>query len=117
MRVPRVVALPREHGGDALPPNLLDRVEDVQLIIDHYIPLCRIKTLDLGKFPLLVDIDEHAAVKGCPEPGALDLPGLEYCVAIGEDDRGTPLLNVLDGLKRTCIKPVGKRIVDKPAGH
>ena len=34
-----VVALPREHSGDALAPHLLNRVEDAQLIIDHYIPL------------------------------------------------------------------------------
>jgi hypothetical protein len=36
--------------------DLLDSVEDAQLIVDHYIPLCRIKTLDLGKFPLGFDI-------------------------------------------------------------
>ena len=49
LRVVRVVALPWEHRGDALTPHLLHRIEDSQLIIDHYIPLCRIKTLDLGK--------------------------------------------------------------------
>ncbi len=111
----RVVALPWEHRGDALTPHLLHRVEDAQLIIDQDIPLCRIKTLNLGKFPLLMDIDEHVVFKGRPEPGALDLTGLEYGVAIGEDDRGTPLPNVLDGLKRACIKPIGKRIIDEPA--
>src|ERR1700730_8514552 len=63
-----------------------------------------------------MDIDQHAAVESRPEPGALDLPGLEYRVAIGEDDRGTPLPDVLDGIKRACIKPIGKRIIDKPAG-
>jgi hypothetical protein len=34
--VPCVVALPREHSRDALAPHLLNRVEDAQLIIDHY---------------------------------------------------------------------------------
>ena len=115
LRVPRVMALPREHCGDALAPHLLNRVEDAQLIIDHYITLCRIKTLNFGKFPLLMDIDEHAAVESRPEPGALDLPRLEHRIAIREDDRGTPSLEVLDSLKRTCIKPIGKRIVDEPA--
>src|ERR1700730_2053359 len=50
LRVPRVVALPHENGGDAPTPNLVDRVEDAQLIIDHYIPLCRINALHIGKF-------------------------------------------------------------------
>ncbi len=117
LRVPRVVALLQENGGDAPAPDLFDRVEDAQLIIDHYIPLCWIKALHIGKFPLLVDINERAAVEGRPEPGALDLPGLEYRVAIGEDDRGTPLLDVLDGIKRACIETVGKRIIDEPARH
>ena len=52
--------------------------------------------------------------KSRPEPGALNLTGLEYGVAIGEDDCWPPLPNVLDGLKRTCIKPIGKRIIDEP---
>ena len=93
-RVPRVVALPWEHRGDALTPHLLHRVEDAQLIIDHDIPLCRIKTLNLGKFLLLMDIDEHAVFESRPEPGALDLPRLEHRIAIREDNRGTPLLDV-----------------------
>src|SRR6202023_2063636 len=91
LRVPRVVALSQKNGGDALAPNLLDRVEDPQLIVDRYVPLCRINALNLGKLPLLMDIDQHAVFESRPEPGALDLPGLEQRIAIGKDDRRAPL--------------------------
>src|SRR5262249_55516305 len=62
----RVMALHREHGGYALAPDLFDRIEDTPLIVDHDIALCRINALHFGKFKLLVDINEHAAVKGGP---------------------------------------------------
>src|SRR5262249_39304419 len=94
-----------------------DRIEDTQLIIDHDIALCRINALHLGKFKLLMDINEHVAGKGRPEPGAFDLARLEHRVAIGEDDRRTPLLNVFDGIERAWIKSLGKWIVDEPARH
>jgi len=77
--------------------------------------LCRIKTLNLGEFPLLMNIDEHAVFKSRPEPGALDLTGLEYGVAVREDNRRTPLLDMAYGMKRAGIKPVSKRIIDEPA--
>src|ERR1700730_3669221 len=50
LQVPRIVTLPRENGDNTLAPNLLDRVEDAQLIVDHYVPLCRIRALNVGKF-------------------------------------------------------------------
>jgi len=113
LRIVRIVALPWEHRGDALTPHLLHCVEDAQFIIDHYIPLCRIKTLNLGKFLLLMDIDEHAVFKSAQSPERSTLrAGIRR--RHREDDRGTPLPNVLDGFKRTCIKPIGKRIIDEP---
>ena len=77
----------RAHSGRCeIPPN---RVEDAQLIIDHYIPLPD-KDADLGKFLLLMNIDEHAAFESRPEPGALNLPRLEDRIAIREDEHASP---------------------------
>src|SRR3984893_11435822 len=117
LQVPRIVTLPRENGDNTLAPNVLDRVEDTQLIVDHYVPLCRVNALNLGEFALLMDIDQHAVFESRPEPGALDLPRLEHRIAIGKDDRRAPLADVLDDIKRAGIKPVGKRIIDEPARH
>jgi hypothetical protein len=115
--VPRVVALPWEDSGDPLTPHLLDSIEDAQLIVDHYILLCRIKTLNLGEFFFLMDIDEHAVFEGRPESGAHNFSRLEHRIAVREDNRRTPLLDVAYGMKRAGIKPVSKRIVDEPARH
>jgi hypothetical protein len=114
MRVSRVVTLLRQHGADALAPNTLDCVEDAQLVIDHHIPPCRIKALHVSKFLLLVNVDEHAAIESCPKPGTVDFPRLEHRIAIGQDDRGTPFLDVSDRIKRASIKPIAERIVDEP---
>jgi hypothetical protein len=42
-----ILARAREHGRHALSPDLLDRVQDTQLIIDKNIMLGRITPLDV----------------------------------------------------------------------
>src|SRR6266404_3073099 len=46
-RVVSILARAREHGRHALSPDLLDRVQDTQLIIDKNIMLGRITPLDV----------------------------------------------------------------------
>src|SRR5262249_45218970 len=107
----RVVTLPWEHSRDALAPHFLDRIEDAQFVIDHHIPLSGIKALHIGKFLLLMDIDEDAAVESCPNPGPIDFPRLEPRVAIRQDDCRTPLLDMFDRIKRARVKAIAEGIV------
>jgi hypothetical protein len=46
-RVVSILARAREHGRHALSPDLLDRVQDTQLVIDKNIMLGRIAPLDV----------------------------------------------------------------------
>ena len=117
MRVSRVVTLLGEHGLDALAPTVLNRIEDAQLVINHHIALCWIKALHISKLLFLVNINEHAAVERRPKTGAIDFSRLEYRIAIGQNDRWTPLLDMLDRAKGAFIDPIAERIVHEPARH
>src|SRR5437899_13059632 len=53
LRIDGVVALARKHGGDPVTPDLLHRVEDAQLVIDHDVMPGWIQPLDVVQFLLL----------------------------------------------------------------
>ena len=46
-RVVRILALAREHRRHALSPDLLDRVQDAQLVVDENVVLGRVAPLDV----------------------------------------------------------------------
>src|SRR5437763_5553169 len=64
----RVVALPWEHGGYPVAPDLLHRVEDAELIVDHCIVPSREPRLDVVQLLLFMHVDQHVALDGRPQP-------------------------------------------------
>ena len=113
--VVRVVSLAREDGGHAGAPDLLDRGQDAQLVVDQHVVTGRVALLDVVQLLLLVDVDEHAAFDRLEEPGALDLARLEDHVAVGQDDRRSPGAEVLD--HRQARRGTGGRRTGSPAGR
>jgi hypothetical protein len=72
---------------------------------------------DLVEHLLFVDVDEEVVVDSFGKAGTVDLPGLEDGVAIAEDDRGPPFVNVLDGIDGARVKAIGKWIFDEVLGN
>src|SRR4029077_15204086 len=73
----RVVSLAGEHGGDALAPRRLDGGAEPRLVVDEDVVIGGIPPLDVAQLALLVDVDEHVALDGLEQPGAMDLQRLE----------------------------------------
>src|SRR5215472_11753617 len=79
--------------------------------------LGRIALLDVVQLLLLVNVNQHLAIDGFPQAGALDLARLEDHVAVGEDHARAQLLAVRDGVERTRIEPVGEWVIEQERGH
>jgi hypothetical protein len=108
-----VVPLAREDRGHAGAPGLLHRGQDAQLVVDQHVVARRVALLDVVQLPLLVDVDEHAALDGVQQPGALDLARLEDHVAVGDDDGESPGAEPLDQQQRPRQEAVGERVVQQ----
>ena len=76
------MTLTREHGGDTIPPDLLDGIQDPQFVVNQHILFRRKPALDIIQLLLLVDVDQHPVIDFAPQSGTLHLAGLENRVAI-----------------------------------
>ena len=100
LRVVGVMPLARENGRQARSPDLLHRGQDAQLVVHQDVVSGRVTLLDVVQLLLLMDVDQHAAFDGLVQPGTLDLARLEDHVAVGQDDRRPPGLELLDHVQR-----------------
>src|SRR4051794_9396877 len=90
LRVVRVMPLARKDGRQPRSPDLFHRVQDAQLVVHEDVVSSRVAILDVVQLQLRMDVNQHTALDGLVQPGALDLPGLEDDVAVGQDDRLPP---------------------------
>src|SRR5437660_126855 len=72
-----VMSLPHENGGDARPPDLLDRAQNAQFVVHDHIMLGRKPLLDVIELLFLMDINEGIAVEDFIESGTKYLVRLE----------------------------------------
>jgi len=80
--VERVVTLAGKNGRQARPPDLLDRGQDAQLVVDQDIAPSRVSYLDVRRFLLLMDVNQHAACDRFKQSGTFDLARLKDHVAV-----------------------------------
>src|SRR3989442_5118183 len=71
VRIARIVALPREDGGDSAFPYSLDGGQDAELVVHQDIVVSGITPLDVVELALLVDIDQDVPVHDILESRAL----------------------------------------------
>ena len=64
-----------------------------------------------------MDVNQHAALDGLVQPRALDLPGLEDDVAVGQDDRLPPGLDPVDQIQRGREQAIGEGIGQQVEGN
>ena len=83
------MTLPRQDGGDPVPPDRPNRRKDAQFVVNEDIPLRRIEPFDVVQLLLLVNVDQDIAVESFPNARALNLAGLKDRVAIRQDHRGS----------------------------
>jgi Acetokinase family len=115
--IERIVPLFGKHGRHAFAPDFLHRGQDAQFVVDQDVMIGRVDTPHIVEFLLLVDVDEDAVVEGFPQARSFHLARLEHGVAVGQDDRGSPLLHVLDRVQSAGIEPLDEWVVDQPARH
>ena len=72
-----------------------------------------IALLDVIELLFLVHINQHATRHRAGEAGVIDFKRLKNDVAVGQDDRRTPLLDVFDYFLRIRKKPLGESISDQ----
>ncbi len=112
-----VMALAGEDGGELWAPDFFDGVEDAELVVDEDVVVGGVAVFHVVEHFFLVDVDEDVAFDGFVDAGALDFAGLENDIAIGEDDGGAPLFDVIDGVDRVGIEAVGEGVIDKEGRH
>src|SRR5207253_322771 len=112
----RVVSLAREDGRQAVAPALLHRGQDAELVVDEHVVVRGEARLDVVELPLLVDVDQDAAVDRVEEPRALDLARLEDDIAVGQDDGRTERREMLEHVERAREEPVREGIVHEERG-
>ena len=72
--------------------------------------------LDIIEFLFLVNVNQNVSVYGFGEAGPFHLARLENDIAVGQDDRRPPLLDVFNDIKGVRIQTVGKRIIHQEVG-
>ena len=112
-RIGSIVALPDKNGGHTRAPEFFDGCKDAQFVVNQNVMFGGIALLDVIEFQFLVHVNEHPTGDCTGQPGAIDLKWLKNDVAVRENDRRTPLLDVLDYFQRVRKQTVGKRIVDE----
>lgn len=110
------MALAHKHSGYARAPALLDGSENAQFVLDQHVVLGGAALRNIGEFFFLVQIDQDLASHRFKQSGAINFARLEDDVAIAEDGRRPPLLDVFDDLKCAGKETVGKRIVEQKMG-
>lgn len=100
--------LSRKNGRQARSPDFFHRVQDAKLVVYQNVMPSRVAILDVVQLPLLMDVDQDTAFDGLVQPGALDLPGLEDDIAVGQDDRLPPGLDPCDHVQRAREQAIGE---------
>src|SRR5262249_41124446 len=108
-----VVPLFGENGGETLSPDLLDRCQDPEFVVDEHIMISRITLLHVVELVFFVHVNQNFAIEGIPQSGSLDLAGLKHDISVGKDHRGSPFLDVLDRIKRVWKQTIGERITNQ----
>ena len=62
-----------------------------------------ITPLHIVQHLFLVDVDQYVALDGVPQSRALYFTRLKDNIAVGQDDRRTPLSKMPDGFQRTRV--------------
>ena len=117
LRVVRVMPLSRKDGRQARSPDFFHRVQDAKLVVHQNVMPSRVAILDVVQLPLLMDVDQDTAFDGLVQPGALDLPGLEDDIAVGQDDRLPPGLDPCDHVQRAREQAIGEGIGQQVEGN
>ena len=86
-----VMALSREDRGYADTPDLLHRAQNTHFVVDEYVVRRGIAGDNIVEFEFLVDIDQDVAVEGLVQSGAVNFQRLKDHVAVGDDNRVTPI--------------------------
>jgi hypothetical protein len=107
-RIVSVASLPGEHGRHVLPPELLDRRQDPQLVVNKDVMLGWEAPLDVIKGLVL---DQHSTIHRVGETGALYFVRLEDDVAVGQDDGRADALRPCLQLTRV---PLGSKCCARP---
>ena len=103
LRVYRVMSLARKHGGQPLAHDILHRLQDAQLVVDHDVMLRRVMFDHGVQHLFLVDINKHAAFDGIPKAGTLHLARLEHDVAVRQHHGRAETAQVRDDV--ACLHP------------
>ena len=107
------MSLARKHSREPFPPELFHRRKNTRLVVDHDVMARRVVPLNVGQHLLLVDVDENPAFDRIPQARSFHFARLEDHVSIGQDGRFPKGAGVFEGVERTRVQPVGKRIVHK----
>src|SRR6266436_9888880 len=101
--IERIVALLGKYCRHPFAPDLLHRGQDTQLVVDEHVVVGGIEARDVIKLPLFVDVDEDAVLECLPKAGSFHFARLEHGIAVGEDDGGPPLLDMLHRVQSAGI--------------
>src|SRR6266513_984875 len=107
------MSLPNKNSSHTRAPDFFHGGEDTQFIVHQHIMFGGVALLDVIKFLLLVHINQHAPGDGIGQSRTTDLERLENDVAVRENDRRTPLLDVVNYLDGVREKTLSKGIVDE----
>src|SRR5436190_19931286 len=107
------MSLPNKNSSHTRAPDFFHGGQDTQFIVHQHIMFGGVALLDVIRFLLLVHINQHAPGDGIGQSRATDLERLENDVAVRENDRGTPLLDMLNHLDRVREKTLSEGIIDE----
>jgi len=113
----RVVALAHEHRRHSIRPDMLDRRQQPQLVVDHDVVLRRVPPLHIREHVFLVDVNQDRAIDSAPDPGLRDLSRLKDGVTVRQDGDSPARAEPGDGLECAGIEAVFERVVDQEQRH
>ena len=96
----RIVTLFHKDGSDAFAPDVLNRRQNPNFIVDQNVVVRRISLCDILKFQFFMDIDQDGSRKSIIQSGPPNLMRLKDDVSIGENYRHCVLLNAFDYFER-----------------
>jgi hypothetical protein len=62
------MALPREDGGHAMAPGMLNGGQDAKLVVDKDVVIRRVAFFDVVQLQFLVNVNEHGTPKASYNP-------------------------------------------------
>ena len=67
--------------------------------------------LDIVEFFFLMNVNQNVSVHGLEKSGPFHFARLENDIAVRQNNRRPPLLDIFNDVERIRIQPVGKRII------